>query len=172
MVGNSERKSLQAINFNIFGDFNVNHLLKFVLDTGYDDDLIVGTLQLLADGKVINTYQATSSFPGNQKDGSWNQRGGLLPPNVDYQVATNPLQLNIKGVADGDKNNFYQISPFELTTATGTERGDWGIHWDGNAPGTLGCIGLETRRGWLAFQRDMVKVASIAKKIPLKVIYI
>jgi hypothetical protein len=72
----------------------VNHLLKFVLDTGYDDDLIVGTLQLLADGKVINTYQATSSFPGNQKDGSWNQRGGLLPPNVDYQVATNPLQLN------------------------------------------------------------------------------
>jgi hypothetical protein len=152
--------------------------LKFVLNTNRSSKLIVGSLQLLKDDELINAYKATSSYKGFQYDGSWNQRGGLLPPtevlkqrrgaNSFYEVNTTPIKMpNVKGV-NGD---FFQILPFAITMSNGVVRSDFGVHadkyndlqgYDSNMPksgeGTLGCIGFQTGRGYAAFRRDMNKI--------------
>jgi hypothetical protein len=133
------------------------YLLRFNLDLEDTSDLLVGTLQLLQDDKEVNAYIATSSLRGRQGDHDWEQRGGVLPPNEllgvgkFYKVATTPLYMpDIKGV----QGNFFPITPFEVET-DGATRGDFGIHFDANVPGSLGCVVCPTKMGWRAFQRDM-----------------
>jgi hypothetical protein len=66
------------------------------------------------------------------------------------RVKTTPIYMpNVVGVS----GNFYPIEPFEMDT-DGDVRGDWGIHNDANAPGSLGCIVATTSAGWAATQRE------------------
>jgi hypothetical protein len=137
------------------------YILKFTMSLGASEKLLIGTLQLLKDGRIINEYQATSSFPGRQYEGSWGRKGGLIPPQIDYQVSLQPIDLSGTSGIDGD---FYAITPFEQDVA-GVTRGDFGIHPDWwkygkGGVGTLGCIGIQTKRGWSAFQRDMQSIAT------------
>lgn len=146
------------------------YTLKFVLDTKATSELVEGILKLYKNGEVYNEYRATASIPGRQEDGSWNERGGLIPPGKSYKVDVTPLYMpSVRGV----EGNFYVISPYLVKTA-GATRGDFGIHFDANVPGSLGCVVLRTARGWEAFERDIrtiVKPTGV-KQIPLIVEYV
>jgi hypothetical protein len=152
----------------------VKHLLRFTLRMGRGG-LIIGQLDRLKDGEVVNAYQATSSVAGKQASGSWNNRGGLIPPDEKflngelYEVSTTPLWMpQVRGV----EGSFYQIHPFEIQT-DGATRGDFGIHFDANVPGSMGCIVLPTQRGWDAFRNDMKWIAdSGAKRVDLDICYL
>lgn len=146
------------------------YALKFTLDTSTTTELIEGTLKFYRNGELFNEYRATSSLAGRQADGSWKKRGGLIPPSKEidkeYSVAVEPTYMpDVKGV----EGNFYVISPYSVATE-GATRGDFGVHFDANVPGSLGCVVLRTRRGWDAFQRDIGNTG--LKQIPLVVEYI
>jgi hypothetical protein len=168
------------------------YLLKFVLNTNKSTSLVVGVLQLIKDDVLVNEYKATSSYKGKQYDGSWNEKGGLIPhtdvlkdirgESSFYEVNTTPISMpNVKGV-NGD---FFQITPFATTMKNGVERGDFGVHsdkyndlqgFDYNMPksgeGTFGCIGLQTGKGYDAFRRDMKNIkAEGFKSVELLVKY-
>lgn len=150
--------------------------LKFVLDTNRTGQLIIGTLTLYRDGSEVNSFKATSSYPQNQFDGSWNKTGGLIPPTSEViehcgrglTVKTTPLILDIKGV----NGEFYPILPYNMDT-DGDNRGDWGIHRDIDPrPGTMGCVGLKTEKGMTALIREMKVIANTGQTtIPLEVVY-
>jgi hypothetical protein len=152
----------------------INHMkspnLKFSMGLRESSALLVGTLSLWeGDDVTVNSYQATSSYPGMQYPTSWREKGGVIPPAEPWKVDLAPLWLpNVRGV----EGNFYIISPYEIQTIN-KKRGDFGIHFDANAPGSLGCIVLETERGWLAFQRDMKALSGAGvRSIPLAVSYV
>lgn len=74
----------------------------------------------------------------------------------------------VKGV----EGNFYKIDPHTVKAQpSGTVRGDFGIHLDGNAPGSLGCIVMSKER----FKDFEDKMKELAKEgvttIPLFVQY-
>ncbi len=141
--------------------------LQFTFTPRKSSHLLIGNLQLSYDDKIINDYQATSSLPGRQYWGSWESKGGLIPPVRDLKVDTTPLWMpDIKGV----EGSFYAISPFEIQT-DGSTRGDFGIHFDANQPGSLGCPVLKNQRGWDAFRRDLEPIAKLIKSIPLVIDY-
>lgn len=130
--------------------------LRFELNLQESSELLIGKLQLLRDSKEANCYSATSSLRGRQYRGSWELKGGLIPPGQAYRVATAPLWMpNIKGV----EGSFYAITPFEIQTA-GVTRGDFGVHFDANVPGSMGCVVLTTQRGWDACRRDIKLIAA------------
>ena len=133
------------------------YALEFRFQPQDSTDLILGTVVLLKDAVEINAYIATSGLPGHQDESDWTQRGrGLIVPNKPYQVATTPIDLrHTKGV----EGKFYVITPYLVDSGAG-KRGDFGIHFDANVPGSAGCIVLTTRRGWLAFQRDIQGIAA------------
>jgi hypothetical protein len=146
------------------------YTLKFILDTAQTNELIEGVLQFYKNGVLFNEYRATSSLAGKQADGAWKKKGGLIPPSKEidkeYRVAVVPTYMpDVKGV----QGNFYCITPFSIAT-NGDARGDFGIHFDANVPGSLGCIVLRTARGWEAFQRDIANTK--LKQISLVVEYI
>jgi hypothetical protein len=146
------------------------YTLKFTLDTAQADELIDGVLKLYKNGIEFNAYRATSSLAGRQFDGGWKNRGGLIPPSntldKEYLVDVKPTYMpDVKGVS----GNFYCITPYSVPTK-GDTRGDFGIHFDANVPGSLGCVVLRTARGWEAFQRDIANTK--LTQIPLVVEYI
>ncbi len=63
-------------------------------------------------------------------------------------VDSDPLILSNPGIA----GKFYKINP-HLVKVKGTTRGDFGIHFDANVPGTAGCIGIEDPQQWAGFQK-------------------
>lgn len=139
-------------------------------------NLIEGRL-LLVDVESIklkNTYIATSGTASNQTFEALSSRGrGSIPPiNLvgldNYTVETSPIYMpTIKGVA----GNFYKIDPHEVLIE-GKTRGDFGVHFDANVPGSAGCVVLRTKVGWEALQEDFKNLASQGiKKIPLMVSY-
>jgi hypothetical protein len=145
-----------------------NFSLVFTMTLARSSGLILGQLALFEDDRRRNLFSATSGYPGKQYPFSWREKGGVIPPKEAYQVATNPLPMpNVRGV----EGAFFAITPFTIQTM-GDERGDFGVHADKNAPGSLGCPVLQTDRGWAAFQREMaaLTVAGV-KSLPLSVIY-
>jgi hypothetical protein len=138
-------------------------------------ELIEGRLLLLDSApSILNTYIATSGLPNNQRFDCLSSPGrGPIPQNsivgIDcYSVVTKPIYMpGVKGV----EGNFYQISPHEVTI-NGVERGDFGVHFDANVPGSSGCVVLRTNEGWQAFEKDMQGLlTSGVKEIPLLVSY-
>lgn len=119
------------------------HFLNFSM--GYDSkqglDYGLLTLNHLSNG-YLQKWRATTSTVNKQKREHQHVWGGLIPQNSEtkqkqYSVGLSPIDLkHNKGVA----GNFYPIHPFEVKTTSGTTRGDFGIHLDGNVPGSLGCI--------------------------------
>jgi hypothetical protein len=141
--------------------------LRFTFTPRKSNSLLYGDLVLLDGDRIVNQFIATSSLPGRQWWGSWELKGGLIPPRNDYTVATAPLWMpDIRGV----EGSFYQISPFEVPT-NGSLRGDFGVHFDANQPGSLGCVVLKNQKGWDAFRREMEPIAKLIKSIPLSVDY-
>ncbi len=146
---------------------------QHLMQTG---NLIEGRLLLIDSEKtaLANTYIGTSGLPNNQRFDSLSARGrGSIPPNtlvgIDcYKVATSPIYMpSVRGV----EGNFYKIDP-HLVTINGTERGDFGVHFDANVPGSSGCVVLRTSVGWQAFEKDMkALLTSGVKEIPLLVSY-
>jgi hypothetical protein len=139
--------------------------LRFKFSPAKSSNLIYGILEFIRDGIVYNDIQATSSLPGRQYSGSWNQTGGLIPPTKmcmektgsGFSAKTTPIYMpNVQGVS----GNFFPISPFEMET-DGNTRGDWGIHRDANVPGSMGCIVPRTDKGWEAIQREFKILAGI-----------
>jgi hypothetical protein len=139
------------------------------------EQLIEGRLLLLdSEPSILNTYIATSGLPNNQRFDCLSSPGrGSIPQNsligVDcYQVSTTPIYMpGVKGV----EGNFYKINP-HIVTINGVERGDFGVHFDANVPGSSGCVVLRTAVGWQAFEKDMKSLlTSGVKEIPLLVSY-
>lgn len=150
--------------------------LVFEMGIGHSDSLLTGTLKLYDGDRLVNTLTATSSYPGLQYTRSWNRRGGLIPPTAQRKLAglsmqtvnTTPVDLSyVKGVS----GNFYQINPFEQST-DGVTRSDIGIHFDANAPGSLGCLVMETKKGFQLFQSFMTEAKNKGiSTLELTVIY-
>jgi hypothetical protein len=67
--------------------------------------------------------------------------------------------------------NFYKINP-HLVKVNGNTRGDFGIHFDANVPGTAGCLGIPNPKEWLKLQKLMaVYQRAGLETIPLIVAY-
>ncbi|GBF81592.1 hypothetical protein [Aphanothece sacrum] len=52
------------------------------------------------------------------------------------------------------KGNFYHILPNSVNIE-GISRGEFGVHFDANAPGSAGCIVIRNRQEWDGFQKLM-----------------
>lgn len=123
----------------------------------------------------VNQWSCVSSHVNGQKLGTQYVKGGLLPPTyhcqklAQYFVDTEPLDLTHQA---GVRGNFYKILPFEVVTNKGTKRGDFGVHLDANAPGSLGCIVMD----WHNFKDFEAQIMNIRvkekiTKVPLHVFY-
>lgn len=118
---------------------------------------------------------ATSGCRGNQFQRSWNLKGrGPLPPSKAiapkrYSVSTQRLWLpQVRGV----EGSFYAIAPFSLRLDGGIHRGDFGIHFDANAPGSAGCIVLLLQEHWDVVRELMAEFRLDGhQQIPLEVVY-
>lgn len=121
-------------------------------------------------GGVISVWRATSSIASKQYPESFHERGGIIPPpyrceNLDkYSVQTNAIALpHVKGI----EGNFYKINPHFVVTDKGGQRSDFGIHLDGNIPGSMGCIVMSKNR-FDEFEREIGKInAQGIKNVPL-----
>lgn len=138
--------------------------------------LISGRLLLIdtTANSIKNIYIATSGQANYQSSGALATRGkGPIPPVTDigipsYTVDTIPLYMpDVRGV----EGNFHKINP-HMVQIEGVGRGDFGIHFDANVPGSSGCVVLRTTKGWQAFQEDMKNLATVGlQQIPLLVSY-
>lgn len=151
-------------------------LLLFHAELRDSNRLIDGRLLLIDknSNKEIERYIATSGQVGWQDDVETDQRGrGALPSPDDvgidcYFIDTAPVHLpHVKGV----EGNFYKILPFQVKTRSGRTRSDFGIHWDGNTPGSAGCIVIRNKPAWQAFDARIAGLRSKFKQIPLMVSY-
>jgi len=106
--------------------------------------------------------QATSGCSGFQYSGSWRLKGrGPLPPSkaiepMTWSVSTQRLWLpHVRGV----EGSFYAIAPFSVRVDEKTTRGDFGIHFDANVPGSAGCIVLPIQDHWDVFRKWIADLA-------------
>ena len=121
-----------------------------------------------------NIWIAATSTRLKQYPESFHERGGILPPEYrvpglrNWQVLTDPIPMpNTPGV----NGNFYKINPHEVKTDKGGTRGDFGIHWDGRSPGSLGCI-VMTKDRFDDFENTIAKLRSLkVRQLPLFVTY-
>lgn len=135
--------------------------------------MVYGTLILkTVDDRAGVRLSATSGTRGNQYLKSWRLKGkGCLPPSnntIGYKVSTNRLWMpNVKGV----EGSFYPISPF-MVNVDNVDRGDFGIHFDSNVPGSAGCIVIKQQEHWDTFREYIQKIKDISvMEIPLTVMY-
>lgn len=112
---------------------------------------------ILVNGNSKIAFSATSGLPGYQTSNSaWIRGKGRIPSceqaNITcYRVATKALSLpGVKGV----EGNFYAIIPYTVLV-NGNKRGDFGIHFDANVPGSAGCIAIRQRNHWKLFEEAM-----------------
>jgi hypothetical protein len=153
----------------------MNRILLFHNRLFDSDELIEGKLVIIdADTPCIfDEYIATSGHPNFQSDGNFRKTGGPIPQAKDsgikhYTVSTEPMN---EPTVEGIKGNFYPISP-ESVTVGNQDRGEWGIHFDADYPGTLGCIGIKNKLAWLAFETAITYLREAGiKELPLLVSY-
>ena len=112
---------------------------------------------ILVNGNSKVAFAATSGVVGYQSlDAAWIRGKGRIPTceqaNINcYRVATKAINMpNVKGV----QGNFYPIIPYTVLVA-GNKRGDFGIHFDANVPGSAGCIVIRQRDHWQIFEKSM-----------------
>jgi hypothetical protein len=134
--------------------------------------LVTGKLRLSlnAEGTGGILFEALSGSRGWQYKGSWVQKGrGCLPPRTDYEISTQRLWLpHVKGV----EGSFYAISPFLVNAGNGVMRGDFGVHFDANVPGSAGCIVLPRQDHWDIWRKQIEDLRKDGvQSIPLEVSY-
>lgn len=139
----------------------------------YDSESLINGRLILIDktvDEIQEVYIASSGLPGFQHfdDLSLVGHGSIPPFFKPYQVATSPIY---EPKAVGIEGNFYPITP-NTVVFDGEERGDFGVHFDANVPGSSGCVVLETSVGWNAFQSRMESLLDSGfKNVPLLVSY-
>jgi hypothetical protein len=151
--------------------------LFFSMELRSSSSLLWGKLDLiqLDDFQVMDRWIATSGTVGNQSQSSQGARGRGVIPRQDqvslskYKVDTVPINLpSVKGV----EGTFYRITPYMVKLKSGIERGDFGIHFDANVPGSAGCIVIRNRPAYKAFEVLMAKIAAEGvKQVPLLIEY-
>lgn len=143
-----------------------------------DPGLDYGRLSLNhLDKGTIDIWKVTSSTAGKQGKESFHQFGGLIPPQYriispkgmkKWIVSTQPLD---RSGNPGIAGNLYKIDPHKVTTDGGGERSDFGIHKDGNVPGSLGCIVMSPDR-FFSFEKRISSLRNEGiQSIPLFVQY-
>jgi hypothetical protein len=128
----------------------MRYSLRFEFTPAVSDNLKLGILHLIKDDLIVNSIRVASSYKGLQYWESWKKKGGLIPPGK-WDVATTPFESDVRGVVTNISNvpsYFYSIFPEIQTQSNGVMRGEFGVHFDGNAPGSLGCIAAQTVIGW------------------------
>ncbi|MEG4979241.1 hypothetical protein QUA82_09960 [Microcoleus sp. F8-D3] len=129
--------------------------------------LLLGNLELTyPDGTKID-YLATSGCTQWQQpeDQSAIARGPI--PAGHYQVPTIPYWLDTRGI----EGWFFHITP-DPVIVDGVTRGELGIHFDANVPGSAGCIVLQRLSGWNRFCERMEAIAKCGiTLLPLEVKY-
>lgn len=154
----------------------MKRLLLFHQDLAQSPNLIEGRLLYLDTERhlLLDRFIATSGLPNFQSSNHLSVTGkGAIPPQYEtkndrYRVKTAPIDLkNVAGVS----GYFYPILPFSVII-NGKSRGDFGIHYDANVPGSSGCIVIRTQIGWTAFKNWMGHLAkSGIKEIDLLISY-
>lgn len=151
------------------------YLLTFSMGFDREPGLDNGRLCLRHTEKgTIAVWTATSSTENKQSAEDFHKKGGLIPPEYrvpglkNWVVSTKPIPMPNNPGVDG---NFYKIDPHEVTTDKGGIRGDFGVHLDGNFPGSLGCI-VMTKDRFNDFEKQMnILFAEGVKSVPLFVTY-
>lgn len=126
--------------------------------SGTSWDLIEGTLLIKKDIDHAGVkLRATSGISGYQNKGAWRIKGrGYIPPSIQiipqkWFVSTQRLWMpQVKGV----EGSFYAIAPLAVNLG-GLSRGDFGIHFDANVPGSAGCIVIRQQDHWDLFRNEM-----------------
>jgi hypothetical protein len=155
----------------------MSYILFFIMKLEDDSSLKTGRLELIdtTANRVVDRYLATSGAPGYQNTDDQTAKGKGCIPRTDlaqigsYFVATNPIDLTaVRGV----EGAFYTISPGRVTLKSGQVRGDFGVHFDANVPGSAGCVVLTTKVGWDGFKQQMARIAKEGiNQIPLFIGY-
>lgn len=137
--------------------------------------LVEGTLLIKKDiDKAGVKLRATSGLAGYQKAGDWRiKRRGCIPPShqiipQQWSVSTQRLYMpDVKGV----EGSFYAIAPFEIKLP-GVSRGDFGVHFDANVPGSSGCIVIRDQSHWDLFRNEISQFRlDGVQQVPLFVSY-
>lgn len=137
--------------------------------------LINGTLLIKEDINQAGVkLTARSGLAGYQTNGAWRIKGrGPIPPSQQiipqkWSVSTQRLWMpDVKGV----EGSFYPIAPFQVSLL-GIARGDFGIHFDANIPGSSGCIVIRQQDHWDLFREKMAEFRLEGlQQIPLFVVY-
>ncbi len=128
-------------------------------------DLIEGRFEIRRGPVRLLSVRATSGINPYQNHGDWNLKGkGPIPPFEGITVRTKPVWLPQTGI----EGNFYPIDPFTFSNG----RGDFGVHFDANVPGSAGCIVILERSEWNKTQQvfeALLKEGTLS--IPLSVSY-
>ncbi|MDY7050464.1 MAG: hypothetical protein RPG89_18095 [Microcystis panniformis WG22] len=130
--------------------------LRFRMNLKQSDQLLTGKLSVMDEENEVKSFLATSGLPGWQKPSCQSvRRRGPIPAcktvNIsNYSVRTTPFDE--RGVP-GIEGNFYYIEPDPVIVPPA--RGEFGIHFDANVPGSAGCVVLRNRDEWEDFQDFM-----------------
>jgi len=145
----------------------MNDQLFFTMQLKVATELLYGNLQLAYPEGTKIDYLATSGCRQWQQpeDQSAVARGPI--PAGHYQIPTTPYWVETRGV----EGWFFHITP-DPVIVNGVTRGEFGIHFDANVPGSAGCIVLRNFSGWRRFCERMEAIAKCGiKSILLEVRY-
>jgi hypothetical protein len=145
------------------------HKLIFEMELKTSNLLLYGSLQLVYPDSSQIDYLATSGcIQWQQPEDQWAVARGPIPAG-DYEIPTEPYWLDTRGI----EGWFFHIRPDPVVSPDGVVRGEFGIHFDANVPGSAGCIVLKNQSGWERFCDRMKEIArSGVRRIPLQVIYL
>ena len=130
--------------------------LRFRMNLKQSEQLLMGRLSVMDGENEVKSFLATSGLSGWQKPSCQSvRRRGPIPAcktvNIsNYSVRTTPFDE--RGVP-GIEGNFYYIEPDPVIVPPA--RGEFGIHFDANVPGSAGCVVLRNRDEWEDFQDFM-----------------
>lgn len=124
-----------------------------------------------AAGNQIFDAVATSGLTGTQgADDVWKVGVGPIPPRPGLTINTQGINMPTKVGINGW---FFPVLPFWVNNPSGSRRGDFGVHWDANVPGSSGCIVIQNKGTFDRF-RDIMVAARRAgvNQIPLQIDYL
>lgn len=118
--------------------------------------LQTGNFKYKGKESIFHSWTCTSGLPNYQYSGSTRLKGKGPIPSCEYaqvecyEVSTKAVDRSqVKGV----EGSFYPIAPYLVTLKGGLlERGDFGVHFDANVPGSSGCIVFRIQREWDEFR--------------------
>jgi hypothetical protein len=136
--------------------------LRFNMNLQASNNLLTGKLSVMDGATEKSSYTVTSGLPSFQKkeDQSFRNHGPIpscLKVGLSgYSVRTTPFdETDVLGI----EGNFYYIEP-DPVTVDGITRGEFGIHFDANVPGSAGCVAFRIEAEWINFQKFMKEYKS------------